>query len=359
MKKIIALAFAGAAVLSMSAQQDCKSMFEQAKKLDDLFNKEKPTQTDPNKVISVEAAQALIDAYTIYNQVIECEAVPNAKGKVENKLTKKAEASLLKHAQDGDYYKAAMTFYNAEKNYPEASKAFFLSGLNSQKYATAPDTIAAEDFFNAGTLAFGNDFNEAAAAFEASRKAGSNKPEVYLYNIYSLQQLAMKDTTLNFHEQIFDIAKQGVGKFGATNDQLYKMYIQHFLDNDDLQGAFDEVNKAMAKEPNSATLYGLRGYLNVEKNEVEPAIADYSKAGELSDNFEYVRDYANTINRLGKFIIGQLPMSPTADQKTMVLGIFQEAKKLAEKAQTLPEADGSVASILDDINYNIENAEKL
>lgn len=46
MKKIFAFALAAAAAMSVQAQ-DAKTLYNEAKKLDDTFNKSKPTQTAP------------------------------------------------------------------------------------------------------------------------------------------------------------------------------------------------------------------------------------------------------------------------------------------------------------------------
>lgn len=358
MKKIIALAFAGAAVFSLSAQ-NCKEMYESAKKLDDLFNKEKPTMMEPNKELSLEAAQALMEAFELYNQVIECEKVPNAKGKVENKLTKKVEKALVEHALDGDYNKAAIVFFNNDRRFPEAYTAFMLSGVTSAQYQTVPDTVYATDFFNAGNSAFGTDFIAAAEAYAAARMANTSDPQVYLYEIASLQQQAAKDSTFKANDRIVEVAKAGVERFGASNEYVFATYIQDFLDKEKLDEATTIINGYLASDPNNASLYRLRAIVSNAKHQYLEAIPDFEKVAEYSDNYEYVRGAANNVNNIGKYVMGQLPVNPSAEQKAQILGIFQSAKKIAEKAMTLPDKDDSAARILDDINYNIENAEKL
>ena len=60
MKKIFALALAAAAVFSVQAQ-DVKEMYESAKKLDDAFNKAKPTQMSPDRQVDAPTAKGLLD----------------------------------------------------------------------------------------------------------------------------------------------------------------------------------------------------------------------------------------------------------------------------------------------------------
>ena len=78
MKKIFALALAAAAVFSVQAQ-DVKEMYESAKKLDDAFNKAKPTQMSPDRQVDAPTAKGLLDAIQQYEQIMKLEAESGAK----------------------------------------------------------------------------------------------------------------------------------------------------------------------------------------------------------------------------------------------------------------------------------------
>lgn len=359
MKKLFMIALAAASVATMSAQ-DCKSLYEQAKKLDDTFNKEKPTMLAPDKQITPEAAAGLLQAYDLYLQVIECEKVPNAKGKVENKLTKKIEKSLKEHATDQDFNKAAIVLFNADKRYPEAYNGFMISGTTTRDLGTVADTVYAVDFYNAGNCAFGTDFPAAAKAYAEARKANTSEPNAYVYNIASLQQMAQADSTYaaKSADDIFAIASEGVERFGASNDFVFGNYIQHYLDAKAYDDAIGVLNGIIAKEPANANLYRLRAIVNNAKHQYVDAVPDFKKVAELSSNFEYVRDAANNINNIAKFMMGQIN-NATPEQKAQILDFFNSALQIADKAKTLEDADGSINNIIDDINYNLENANKL
>lgn len=355
MKKLFVLALAAAGVATASAQ-DCKSLYEQAKKLDDTFNKEKPTQLKPNSEITPQGAVALLQAYDLYMQTIECEKVPNAKGKIEDKLTKKIEKAIMGHAMDNDFNRAAIVLFNADKKYPEAYTAFMLSGSTARDLGAVADTIYAVDFYNAGNSAFGADFAAAAKAYTEARKAHTNEPQVYVYNIASLQQLAQNDST--YADQIFPIAEEGFNRFGASNDFIFGNYIQHFLDVQDYDGAINVIDKAAAAEPQNANIYRLRAIVNNAQHKYTDAIPDFQKVAQFSTNYEYVRDAANNINNIAKFMLGQVT-NATPEQKAEILGYFNSALQIANKAKGLENADGSIDAIIDDIQYNIGNAEKL
>lgn len=355
MKKIFILAIAAASVATASAQ-DCKALYEQGKKLDDAFNKEKPSPLNPKSEISAEAAAGLLEAYDLYLQAIECEKVPNAKGKVEDKLTKKIDKALKMHIADADFNKAAIVLFNADKKYPEAYRAFMISGETSRDFGTAADTVYAVDFYNAGNSAFGTDFKAAVEAYTQARKAHINEPQAYVYNIASLQQLAQNDST--YAAQIYDVAAEGVDRFGASNDYIFGNYLQYYLDNKKYDEAIAKLNGILAKDASNANVYRLRAIVNNAQHKYVDAIPDFVKVAELSDNFGYVRDAANNINNIAKFMLGQIN-NATPEQKAEIIEYFNDALKIAQKAQTLDDADGSVNGIIEDIQYNLENANKL
>lgn len=357
MKNLLMIALAAVSVATMSAQ-DCKSLYEQAKKLDDTFNKEKPTVMAPQKQITPEGAAALLQAYDLYQQVIECEKVPNAKGKVENKLTKKVEKSLKEHAEDQDYNKAAIVLFNADRRYPEAYTAFMLSGATTRDLGNVADTVYAVDFYNAGNCAFGSDFPAAAKAYAEARKAHSTEPQVYVYNIASLQQMAQADSTYNAADDIFAVASEGVERFGAADDFVFGNYIQHYLDAKSYDEAINTINSILAKEPSNANLYRLRAIVNNARHQYADAVPDFKKLAELSDKFEYVHDAADNINKIAKFMMGQL-QNATPEQKAQILDFFNSALQIANKAKTLEGANDSIDYVIDDINYNLDNANKL
>lgn len=359
MKKLFIIALVAAGVAPMSAQ-DCKSLYEQGKALDDAFNKEKPTMLDPQKQPSAEASAGLLKAYDLFMQAMECEKVPNAKGKVENKLTKKIEKALKAHSADMDYNKAAIALFNANMRYPEAYTAFMLSGAATRELGTVADSVYAVDFYNAGNSAFGSDFAAAAKAYSEARKANTTEPMAYVYNIASLQQMAQADSTFEAKaaDEIFAVASEGVERFGASNDFIFGNYIQHFLDASAYDEALAALAKCIANEPNNANIYRLRAIVNNAQHQYANAVPDFKKVAELSDNYEYVRDASNNINNIAKFMMGQIN-NATPEQKTQILDFFNSALQIANKAKAMEGADAKIDSIIEDINYNIENANKL
>lgn len=369
MKKIFAFAMAVAAVMGVQAQ-DAKTLYNEAKKLDDAFNKAKPTAAAPNKQIGAEDALGLLKAMEIYDQVIVLDNQPNEKGEVKPKYVKKIDESRKKHAAAGDFNQAAVALYNENKRFPEAYNAFMMSGYYTQEFLSVPDTLYAIDFYNAGNMAYGTDFEAAAKAYTAARAAHVNEVNAYIYDIGSRQQLALKDDSYaeKAKEDIHAISKEGIERFGITEDFLLSNYFQYYIDNEKFDEALAMIAEMQKQYPENANLYRLRGIISNANHKYADAIPAFVQMAELTDRYDYLTRAADDLNRIGKMVMGNLGTNAVApDQKQEVLDIFNSALKVAQKAakvvETNPEATSAdkanAANLIEDINYSLENANKL
>lgn len=350
MKKLFALALAAMTLFTAQAQeQDVKAIFEQGKKLEKEYDKAKG---EPDVV----SAEALMQAFDLYEQVMNAEQ-SNPKPKYSQKI----QESLLKRTMSGDFQKAAIALFNGGKQYPEAYGAFMLSGMGSQASGMVPDTVYAVDFLNAGNSAYGKDFEAAAAAYDAAIAANIPETSAYIYAIGARQNLMSQKPELKDEctKQIYEIAKKGVDKFGIAEDFLFNNYLQQFFENNDFDTALAELSKAEQIAPDNANIYRLRGIISNAKHDYLAAVPAFVKMSELTDKYDYLIKAAGDLNSVGKAIMGNIT-DPTPEAKAQILDIFNSALKIAEKAATVEGADASKVNYeIEDIKYNIENANKL
>lgn len=355
MKKFFALALTAAAVFSAQAQ-DVKALYEQAKKLDDAFNKAKPTQMAPDRQVDAPTAKGLLEAIEIYGQVMKAEAQEGAKPK----YTKKINDSMSKHAMGGDFNIAAVALFNGGMQYPEAYTAFMMSGQGSKNSGEVPDSIYAVDFYNAGNSAYGRDFEAAAVAYDAAIDANIPEPQAYVYAIGARQNLMQQKPELaeKSKQEISAIAKKGIDTFGYDQDFLFNNYLQSYFEKEDFDGALAELDKAEQANPQNANVYRLRGIISNAKHDYLASVPAFVKMSEMTDKYDYLIKAASDLNSVGKAIMGNIS-NPTPEDKAQILNIFDAALKIAQKARTSADADNRVSHEIEDIEYNIENANKL
>lgn len=359
MKKLFSLALAMMAIFIAGAQtQDAKTLFGEAKKLDDTFKKGLPSAMNPNATLTPEAAKGLLQAMDLYEQVIKLDQQPNEKGQVKPRFTDKIMKSIALHAANGDFARAGGVLFNAGMKFPDAYEAFMLSGTLSQQ-AGAVDSLYAIDFYNAGNCAFGTDFAAAQMAYQAARKANIQEPQCYTYEIASLQNIAHQDTAMGAQarQMIREVSEEAVNRFGYGNDYIFNNYMQHFIDDNDFDGAFAVLDKAIATDPSHDNFYRLRGLVNFSKRDYVAAAKDFLKMGEISNNYNYLREAAEYLNDCGKRYLGTLD-TVTPQQKADILAMYNQALQIAQKASQAPDAQ-SMDGVIEDINYNIENAGNL
>lgn len=357
MKKFFAMALALVAFCTMSAQ-DAKTLFSEAQKLEKEFAKGIPSQMNPNAQLTPEAAKGLLQAMKLYEQVVGLDTLPNEKGKVKPKYLDKIQKSMMLHATKGDFARAGGVLFNSGNKFPDAYEAFLTSGMLAAQ-AGVVDTVYAIDFYNAGNCAFGTDFEAAHVAYSAARKAGIKDPQAYTYDIASLQNIAHADESKAeaLKPEIKAIAKEAVDRFGYGNDYIFNNYMQHFIDDSDYDGALKVLAQAIAQDPNHDNFYRLRGLVNFSNKKYTDAVKDFQKMAELSNNFAYLREAADYINDCGKRYLGSLDTVSPA-QKAEILAIYDSALKVANKASQAPDASG-MEGVIEDINYNIDNAKNL
>lgn len=350
MKKLFALALAAAALFTVQAQeQDVKALYEQGKKLEKVYDKVK---SNPD----VASAEALMQAFDIYEKVMNAE-----QGSEKPKFTQKIMESMTKRTMSGDFQNAAVALFNGGKQYPEAYGAFMLSGMCSNMSGMVADTLYAVDFFNAGNSAYGRDFEAAAVAYDAAIEANTTNPDAYVYAIGSRQNLMSQKPELKdqCNADIYAIAQKGVEVFGYEQDFLFNNYLQKYFDSNDFDTALKELVKAEDANPNNANVYRLRGIISNAKHDYLSAIPAFKKMSELTDKYDYLIKAAGDLNSVGKAIMGGIT-NPTPEAKAQILDIFNSALSIAEKAATVPGADSAKVNYeIDDIKYNIENANKL
>lgn len=363
MKKffLLTLAFVATCVMSMQAQE-VKELYNQGHKLEKEFKKGLPTPEKQNIKPTAEQAEALVQALDIYEKVMQLDTLPNEKGEVKPKYTEKIMKSLVEYAAKRNLNDAAVALFNAGKKYPEAHEMFMLSGTLSAMQGL-PVEFYNLDFVNAGHAAFGNDFAAAHEAYAAARASEVNDPEIYKYDIAALQNIAVKDTTeaqtiaKQCQAEIKAVAKEGYDRFGATDDYVFNTYMQHFIDDNDYDGAIVVLDKAIAADPTHDNLYRLRGLVDFSKKDYKQAVEDFRKMAEVSNNFAYLREAAGYVNDCGKRYLGTLDtVSP--EQKAEILGMYQAAMQIVDKAKAAPDAS-SMDDVVEDIEYNVENANKL
>ncbi|MDE5773252.1 MAG: hypothetical protein K2H86_02185, partial [Muribaculaceae bacterium] len=344
MKKITALALCIAAVGTMSAQ---KSIVDQAKGLSGKIDKlgearELISQAIQDPELSGNATtyytagkiefdaydkgamaasinpadpaanplmlgEELLNGYNYFLKALPLDSIPNEKGQIKPKHSKDIVGKLASHV-DG-YFKAGAAFYEAKKFYPEAYDAFIIYAqmpdmpFMGDKAPKLNDTDRGQSLFNAGLAAFsGNEAVKSADAFRDARRLGYDDVNAYVYELACWQAIAQRDSTMTdiAKERIMAVAKEGNAKFGIAQPVFLNNMINTMVQDGQIDESIAEINTLIEQNPDNASLYGLRGFVNDRAGKDAESIADYKTAASMPTvDFETLKNGAKKLYREG------------------------------------------------------------
>lgn len=353
------------AAANPETQNDARTYFVAGKieydAFDNMFKIQMINPGDP-RINLLEMGQELINGYNAFTKALSLDSVPNAKGEIKPKFSKDIASKLNGHFND--YFNAGGTFYNEKKYYPEAYEAFMIFGsMPSQYYASkevkaTPDSVTNTAFFNAGLSAYaGNNLTAAANAFKHARLNNSDNYQNYVYEIACWQYLASQDSTQidNAKKEIKEIAADGHKKFGLAQPLFINNLINSLVLDGEMNQALNEIDALIADNPDKASLYGLRGYVNDRMGNDDAAVEDYKKAAALPDvDFETLKNAAKKIFKVGTQKWNNIEGATPAQRAEIKDNYFQFAKDITTKAVAMQEADSDLQYVIENIDYALD-----
>lgn len=370
MKKTLALAICVAATGSLFAQeQEAKALYEQGNALFKSYDKNFTLQQiNPAGVDPEQMGKELIEGYTIFMKALPLDSVPNAKGKVNPKHSKKIISTIVGHAND--FFNAGGAFYNNKKYYPEAYQAFtiYADMPGIPALAASAQNITEEQrataYFNAGLAAYsGNAVEESAKAFKNARLNNYAQPEAYIYEIACWQSMAQRDSTLvgEAKKHVNEVAADGYKRFGVSQPVFLNNLVNSMIEDKNIDGAIALVQKELGQNPDNANLYGLLGFIYDRSDKDDLSVEAYRKAAAIENaDFETLLNAAKKIFRTGteKWNLIEGNSAEAREKRNDVkVNYFEAAKAIAEKAKTLhaDKPDSTLNYLLDSIQYNLDN----
>jgi tetratricopeptide (TPR) repeat protein len=242
-----------------------------------------------------------------------------------------------------------------EGNYGVALAKFKKSGEISSKYLNRTDTLA---LFNAALAADkGGQTQEAMGYY--NQLADMNYGGARTFTLLSQMQLQQKDTAA----ALLSINK-GRQKYPEDNNLIIQglnIYLSSGRDKE----AYDQLDAAIAKDPNNANLHYAKGTLSDKLGKNDAAAASYKKALEIKP------DYFDAAYNLGAMYFNQaaelankandIPANKVAEYeaaKKKFEAKFKEAQPYLEKAFELNPKDEATMQSLRQLYGRIGDMEK-
>lgn len=363
MKKLLTFALCMAAIGGISAQEsDVKAIYTEGEaKFNAYDDQYKTSMVNPSAVDPVQMGQELIDGYNLFVKAFPLDQLPDAKGKVKPKYTKKMIDKIKGHAND--YFKAGADMFNAQKYYPEAYEGFMIyADMPNQDFMAdqkleLPNEDRGTAYFNAGLAAYqGNEIYKSADAFRMARGVGYDDKQAFIYEIACWQTAAQRDSTMveTAKQKIIEVAEEGDAKYGIAEPIFVNNIVNFLVSDNKYDEALAKVDALIAANPDNAGLYGLRGFVYDRQGNDEASVNDYRKSAALEGaDYETLKNAGKKIYRVGadkwNSIEGNSSEAQAARQDVKV-NYFEASKAIAEKAKAMNQDNSD-----SDLDYLIEN----
>lgn len=317
-------------------------------------------------------SNAIVDGFEYYMKAFTMDTVKteDKKGNIKVKTKYSKDMAKAIAANHNNFYDAGVYLYESQ-NLPKAYRAWeiftmlpSLQSLGKEAPAAIADTTLAQTYYNMGIFAYQADMKpEALKAFMAAAEHGQG--EVAYDNALAMAS-ELKDL-----DAMEKIANEGFEKY---NKQTYiGSLINVYVQNHDYDKARQIVDQALAKNPDNAVLYNVKGVLVESTGQGEGVTPEqtnaanveakgyYQKAVELDSQnpdarFNYGRMLANEAYKASDDAIDLSNEEYEKLQANTITPLFKAAAEQLEACIAInPEANRQAYTILKNIYYNLKD----
>lgn len=304
-------------------------------------------------------ADDLISGYEFYMKALPLDKTVDAKGKEKTKYTKEIVNTISGHSSD--YNDAAIVYWEA-KDFDGAYKAWevFLSLQENEpfkeKVKALNDTVIGEIYFNQALAAWQADkLENALKSFTKAEAKGYNKKPLYDYALAVSAGLKNDDA-------VFEWASKGNALYGKEDPNYLGNMINVYLQKKEYDKALSMIDEAIANDPSNAQYYLVKGILYDNMDRADDSKAMFEKAVELNpENVAALTQLGAAICREAYTLSDSAPTTPAESQAffdAKIRPLFLQAADYLEKAWQLDNDNMDALRYLDNIYYNLNDAEK-
>ncbi len=321
----------------------------------------------------------LIEGYEYLMKALPLDQLPDAKGKIKPKYTKKIIDHVTGHYND--FNSIAIDLWGLQ-DYANAYKAWdimlnmpnqpeFKEALEKGKKVFA-DTILGEIYYNQALAAWQNkDFDKALQAFMNAKSKGYDKEQLYKYAVAVAQ-------AGGFNDKLLELAKEALPKYGKEEPLYMNLIINDYLMKKDYDNAFKAIDEAIATEPNNAEYYIAKGIIydnvvnlnastpeEIAKNKEirKNAIESFKKATQVNPiNANAFYQTGRELCELAYILSDEAPSDAKAINEYFdknLKPVFEDAAANLEKAYELDNQNDDTLKYLENVYYNLKDETNL
>lgn len=300
--------------------------------------------------------ESAITSYAYYIKAYDMDFMPNTKGKVKPKYSKKIKNSIKNYYVNMAFLNYGITEFN-KKNFPKAIEAFEIHTgvpdlqMFSEDKPFIKDTVFYQiRYYTALAYERSDSIVKAMEIFEQLKDKGYEEIFVnqHLSDLYKEQ----KDT-VNYLRTLEEGYKRYPNEFFFLGN-----LINFYIFNNEEQKGIDYLNKAIELDPNNAQYYNVKGSVMETLNRTEEAAEYYDKALTLNPTLMEAfnnkgRMIYNEAYKLEDKSVSTRDPQGSAKLKAAALEKYKESLPYFEKAAELKPTNMENLVLLRSIYYRL------
>lgn len=330
----------------------------------DYFDKLQGYKAIGKQVDDSSTGRALINSFGYLIDAMQRDSVPDKKGKIKPKYSKKAVELIKSHYNDLSL--AAVNMWQV-KDYNGAYDAWDLfvklpdcSTLGVNAPAALPDSVVADMCYNMGLAAWQSDrLEDALASFEKSMAHGYTKKNIYDYAI---------GVSSGMEDRVHLMAKYAAMAqplYGDEDPNYVGYIINEKIQNKQYGEALNLLEQYIQKSPNNPNLYYVLGMLYESQENPEKAFESYKKSLELDpNNAQALKQYGRVLyNKAITLDDKYSSLSGTEyreARETHIIPVLNQSIEALEKSYQLdPDNSHESLTLLRSIYYMLDDEANL
>lgn len=311
----------------------------------------------------IAAGEDASKAYDYYLKAYELDQLPNEKGKIKPKYSKKIQNSFLKFYNDNIFYYYGVEMYNKHE-WNDAMNAFEkhtsildVPFMSTVKDLPVKDTLYYEKKFLAAQSAWGgNNYNDAVRIFIDLKDKGYKENLVY-QSICEIYVNDLRDT-VNYLNVLFEANK----KFPQDIYFLGRI-INHYVFGGKPEEALKYLDVAIKNDPTNAQLYVVYGSILDQQKDIDGANKYIDKAIEMDPNNSDAWYNKGRLIYNQAFALEQESFDLSGEQSELkqkeFIEVYEKSIQYFKKAIELNPDDLDSKKILNSLYYKLSSQFKI
>lgn len=298
-------------------------------------------------------SRALVDAYNYFVKALPLDELPDAKGKVKPKYTKKIKKTIGENYHN--YMNAGLNLYNVQ-DYPGAYEAWDLyvnlpnnPNADQGAFKADPDSVVAQIAYYQGLAAYFSDNTEGALRqLDKALNAGYKDKTAYLLGVEAANKLNDADRAYNY-------AVEGNKYYGADDISFLAQIINTNLEKEKYAECLSAIASSRDNAANDSIksmLYNVEAIVYERENKVDDAKNAIKKSIEL--NPANAKSYFDYGRLLQNEVAGKEDNADEATRKNVLAPTLLEAVKNYERSYELDDSQSNLPGYIYRIYYSLD-----